>query len=929
MKCPKCSKDTPAGSVVCPFCAAPLDDAPTAVSGGDEPTSGHRPDTPTTSPGLDEAVTALDPQGGLSEAVSLSDSGQHGRFLPGTTVADRYRIVGLLGRGGMGEVYRADDLKLGQQVALKFLPHDAAGDEGSVEQLIDEVRMARQVSHPNVCRVFDVGEAAGHHYVSMEYVDGEDLSSLLRRIGRLPEDKAVDIARQLCAALAAAHAEGVLHRDLKPANIMLDGRGRVKLTDFGLAGVAEVRAGTPIYMAPEQLAGKKVSVKSDLYSMGLVLHELFTGKRVFDADSFEELSRQHQSSLTSSRSSTGELDPAIDRIIARCIEEDPVKRPDSALAVAAGLPGADPLAAALAAGETPSPQMVAEAGGEGSLPLAMAIPLLALSLVCAIAVGLLQSRVSLAGWVPFEDSPELLDARAREIVEELGYENDHADTAGGFVPDLAYINWLRRQDTDDARWEVVSGGRPPSIAFWWRGSPAVLVPTMPQSPASTVSVTLSNPPRTTPGMISMRLDPEGRLLWLDVVPERVAGPVEGAGAPTDWPALFEIMGLQITDFREVEARLLPDRFADERRAWEGVLAEDPEVTLTIEAAAYAGRPTSVRVFAPYNPLVPNTVVPSVSSLGFAAFFIVALVLGIVLMFLTVIFGALFVARRNVRSGRGDARGARRLGFGIAIALGVEWLLAEHTFSLNDINAFMHLLLFVGAVGGLTWALYLAVEPFMRRHAPRALIGWTRFMDGRLADPLVGRDLLLGCAAGALSQLLWVLPMVLGERGDAVVNYTGIPPATLQQALAQVAANAITSTILALGLLFLYGLSFVALRRKAWLTYAAWLIFFGSIGLVPGITVNGMSPSATTMTSVFWIVSWSLWLFVLFRLGILVYVVMGVTSVLLQITLPTLDMSSWYSSNIVAGLAIFFGLSAYAFYRSVPWKGGLAEALAGD
>ena len=116
----------------------------------------------------------------------------------------------------------------------------------------------------------------------MEYVDGEDLASLLRRIGRLPEDKAVEISRQLCAALAAAHDEGVVHRDLKPANIMLDGRGRVKLTDFGLAGVAEVRAGTPLYMAPEQLAGEGVSIKSDLYSLGLVMHELFTGEPVFE-----------------------------------------------------------------------------------------------------------------------------------------------------------------------------------------------------------------------------------------------------------------------------------------------------------------------------------------------------------------------------------------------------------------------------------------------------------------------------------------------------------------------------------------------------------------------------------------------------------------------------------------------------------------------
>ena len=155
-----------------------------------------------------------------------------GRFLPGRLIASRYRIIALLGKGGMGEVYRADDLTLGQAIALKFLPDAAASDEGLLERFRNEVRIARRVSHPNVCRVYDVGDVDGQTFFTMEYVDGEDLASLLRRIGRLPQDKAVEIARQLCAGLAAAHAKGVLHRDLKPANIMLDGRGQVVITDF-------------------------------------------------------------------------------------------------------------------------------------------------------------------------------------------------------------------------------------------------------------------------------------------------------------------------------------------------------------------------------------------------------------------------------------------------------------------------------------------------------------------------------------------------------------------------------------------------------------------------------------------------------------------------------------------------------------------------
>ena len=173
------------------------------------------------------------------------------RFTAGTVLAGRYRITGRLGIGGMGEVYRADDLKLKHQVALKFLPRELTFDSEALARFHREVRTARHVSHSNVCRVYDIVESDGVQFITMEYVDGEDLASLLRRIGRLPVEKAVEISRQICAGLAAAHDNGVLHRDLKPANVMLDSRGKAKITDFGLAALAEelhgkeMFAGTP------------------------------------------------------------------------------------------------------------------------------------------------------------------------------------------------------------------------------------------------------------------------------------------------------------------------------------------------------------------------------------------------------------------------------------------------------------------------------------------------------------------------------------------------------------------------------------------------------------------------------------------------------------------------------------------------------------
>jgi len=265
-------------------------------------------------------------------------------FAPGSMVADRYRVVSLLGRGGMGEVYGADDLKLGQRVALKFLPTDRGKSTGWRDQFYAEVRMARQVSHPNVCRVYDVGESDGRLFLSMEFVDGEDLASLLRRIGRLPDDKAVEIAQQLCAGLAAAHRSGVLHRDLKPSNVMIDGKGRARITDFGLAiATSEADqqtgpAGTPGYLAPELLDGSAPSIQSDLYALGLVLYELFTGKKAFDASSLAEFHRkQTETNPTPPSSVVKNFDPVVERTILRCLDRDPAQRPRSALSIAASL----------------------------------------------------------------------------------------------------------------------------------------------------------------------------------------------------------------------------------------------------------------------------------------------------------------------------------------------------------------------------------------------------------------------------------------------------------------------------------------------------------------------------------------------------------------------------------------------------------------
>jgi tetratricopeptide (TPR) repeat protein len=271
-------------------------------------------------------------------------------FAPGEVFAGRYRMITRIGRGGMGDVWRADDLTLGTAVALKLI---SLAGPGGRERILNEVRLARQITHPAVCRVFDVGEAAGRIFYSMELVSGEDLAALLRRVGRLPSEKVVDIARQLCAGLGAAHARGVLHRDLKPANVLIDDEGQVRITDFGIA-IPRTKAGdhmltgTPGYMAPEQReVGSELSERTDVYALGLVLYELLVGRYA--------LSRPGDTGRPPLPSTlVPNVDPRLERAVMQAISPDPRDRPESALALAASLLDTSAGAAELAAAGAPA-----------------------------------------------------------------------------------------------------------------------------------------------------------------------------------------------------------------------------------------------------------------------------------------------------------------------------------------------------------------------------------------------------------------------------------------------------------------------------------------------------------------------------------------------------------------------------------------------
>jgi predicted Ser/Thr protein kinase len=749
--CPSCAAPLAATSRFCPSCGAPADANPTYTAPRRSPSP--RPVTPRTPIGAGR--TSTPPPGGAREP----------RFVPGTVLDERYRVVGLIGRGGMGEVYRADDLRVGQTVALKFLPETMQTDPERLGRLYSEVRVARQVSHPAVCRVYDVGEMAGQPFLSMEYVDGEDLASLQRRIGRLPAEKALDIARQVCAGLAAAHEKGVLHRDLKPENVMLDGRGRVRITDFGLAGLAggiagdDVRSGTPAYMAPEQLAGREVSVRSDIYALGLVLYELFTGRRAFDGRTASDLERQHREQPPPRPSTLVEgLDPVVERAILRCLEKDPARRPASALAVAAALPGGDPLADALAAGETPSPEMVAAARSEG-LRRAVAWALALFTVAGAVLVPVLARPVQLFHLQPFEKPPAALEDRAQELLRRLGYAEPPADAARGYGIDAEYLQWVTENDRSPGRWEGLRRGQPPVVWFWYRQSPRILAST-----SVLGRVHMRNPPLVETGMAGARFDMRGRLLHFYAVPpqrETAMADLGDAETEPDWTILFAEAQLDPARFQPATPAWTPPFYGDARMAWEGVFPDRPEIPIRVEAAAYRGAPVWFEVVPPW------TRPERMQGFAFTVRQRAAAVIGMTLL-VGLVAAAAWLAHRNLARGRGDRAGAWRLAvYAAAVGL-LAWALWAHHVA--DLVAEVAMLVRADGVIVLLalciWVLYLALEPYVRRRSPHLLISWTRLLAGRWRDAAVGRDVLVGAAAGALMAvaivLAWRLPGWVGR-----------------------------------------------------------------------------------------------------------------------------------------------------------------------
>ncbi|HEX6188278.1 MAG TPA: hypothetical protein VFZ40_09370, partial [Pyrinomonadaceae bacterium] len=605
------------------------------------------------------------------------------------------------------------------------------------------------------------------------------------------------------------------------------------------------------------------------------------------------------------------VDPLVERVIFRCLERDPVKRPASALQVAAALPGGDPLAAALAAGETPSPEMVAAAPKEGGLRPVIAVSLLASLLVLLGVICFFSKYTALYRKVPLDKSPEVLRSRATELLTRLGYTAQSADDAYGMGLDNGYLNFVRDTDFSLSRWDKLRSGQPAAIYFWYRQSPR------PFDVSNAGRVGETTPARDVSGMTTVTLDTLGRLRSFHAVPPQKGSSSDTLPAP-DWSSLFAESGLDPVKFQPVPSTWTPPDESTVRAAWEGSYPDRPEFKIHVEAAAYEGRPVYFEIIDAWD--------QPLEQLALSRFRQHALVVLLLAVFITVMLGSAFLAWRNLRLGRGDRKGAFRLAAFAFATHFLRWLFTGHhvpaaTEAFNFISGVQNALFWAGFF----WVVYIAFEPFVRRRWPVRIISWSRLLAGGFRDPLVGRDILIGAVFGAgtiLSNfyLAELVPQWLGHPPR--VPWFDFPATQLlgirsfaNGVLLQIFATLLQPFIL----LFFLFLLYIILRKELLAAIAVWLI--GALALsLTHETLAGVPFACIAAFLVVW---------VLYRYGLLA-VMSAVFFQHLIIFFPvTSDFTAWYAADFVLALIISLALAVFGFYTSLAGQPLFLGAIPDD
>ncbi|HZI89114.1 MAG TPA: hypothetical protein VFD83_01535, partial [Candidatus Polarisedimenticolia bacterium] len=619
-----------------------------------------------------------------------------------------------------------------------------------------------------------------------------------------------------------------------------------------------------------------ITTRTDVFALGLLTYEMFTGKQP----------------VPGTRPSG--IDPTIDALALRCLDPDPEKRPASAMEFLGALPGGDALDAALKAGETPSPEMVAAAGEDRALSAGRSWGLFGFGLLVAAAALLAGVYAIGLDSVPMKKSPEVLSERAREISRSLGGTVEPSSSEWWMGLAGAYASWSRTHPHALA----LAGTRPSVLRFDYRESPQPIYPWRNPFP------TRSDPPMIHAGDSYVGLDLEGNVVDFTRVVRQLGPPDTSQASPPRWESLLAFTGIPAGELRAVPPQWTPDVPSDARAAWDVTGGRAP---VRIEAATWKGQPVWLRTIEPWERAERDTRDSTVNPIGNAMF------VGVVI---AVLLAMGVLARHNLRVGRGDMRGAVRvaiavlLGFGLSNAFIFRWTLEPDQIWKFMVRVPYFPALFIGLT-------YLGVEPFLRRRWPHRLIAWTRLLEGRWLDPLVGREALLGVLAGATSALAFWLPAFLEHHPDSDTLLTLLPfrrDADFWGSVVNCFPNGLMKGLGGFGLLLMVRF-FV---RRDWV---AWI----GLGLIILVT----SILSWNMTPVLWIglIVGTACLVLAARAGVVAAVTTFIVSDLIMACTPlTLDLSRWYAwrTGVIAFLLV--AIAVWAFRAAMGRRKILSAAM---
>jgi serine/threonine-protein kinase len=552
--------------------------------------------------------------------------------------------------------------------------------------------------------------------------------------------------------------------------------------------------------------------------------------------------------------------------------------------------------------------MVAGAGGAGGLHPALAVLALVLVLLGIAAVPFMFQATRSAGWVALALPPEVLTAKAREIVQQAGYVDAPVDSAYGFSFDEDYFEHAEGQDPA-VRWTDLATVRPTPIYFWYRQSPRYLTPTDlfgGDGPFPTASP--DDPPPVVSGMVGVRLDPEGRLLRFEAVPPEVDDSAE-SGAEPQWSALFERAGIDLGAFMPTRPTWNALGGTDLRRAWEGAFPDGSRTPVRVEAGAYRGRPTLFQIVTPWTK--PARMVSRPWRPGEKA---LAIIFGLVVV-PSLLVGGLLLARRNLRRGRGDRRGAFRVGLVVFVCGMLAWVFGgDHEPTFAELGLLAHAVMWNLSVAAIIWLLYIALEPYARRVWPEGLVSWSRLLQGRWRDPLVGRDILVGgltdlttSALGTLRHLLpiWIgLPLPHSTSAD-LFGLEGLRHSISNVFLA--VQGPLLTTVVTLFLLLMLRLPL----RRTWAAATALVVLMS----LPRI-LSATNPEIDVPIA---LLAAGLEIFVLVRFGMLALLSGYVFGSVLWSAAYTWDLSAWYMGRALLHASLVAALALYAFRISLAGR----------